>query len=177
MKVGVKMNIDEFVLESAVYDSDTDALMEFFGFGKKKFEHRQGYGTGHDDGYNSNDTVHNESKERWITIEEAQKIYASASQEAISKFKRTQNYIKTAAIKGNAWVNQKVDSIIDAKKHEMLNKIMKGVVKATIVAALLAALTAAIVIPGGGIAAAAVANKALGGVGTAGAGTAAAASL
>jgi hypothetical protein len=168
------MNIDELVLESAIEYSDTDTLMEFFGFGKKKFEHQQGYGSGHDDGYNSNDTVHHENKERWITLAEATKIFNSAAEEAKSKFKRTQNYIKSAAIKGNAWVDRKVDSVIDAKKHEMLNKIMKGVVKATIVAALLAALTAAIVIPGGGIAAAAVANKALGSAGTAGAAGAAA---
>ena len=155
------MNIDDFVLESALDSGDSDTVMELFGFGKKKPQtHTVGHGTGYGDGYNSNLTKHHENKERWITIEEARVIYRQASTEAISKFKRTQNYIKTAAIKGNAWVDSKVDSVINAKEHEMLNKIMKGVVKATIVALLLAALTAAIVIPGGGIAAAAGAKAA-----------------
>ena len=148
------MNIDDFVLESAYENSDSDILMELFGFGKKKDEPKE---------YNSNDTFHHEERGRYLTIEEAMKVFDSASEEAKSRFRRTANYIKAAAVKGNARIDAEVDRVINSKKHEMLNKIMKGVVKATIVSLLVAALTAAIVIPGGGIAAAAAAAKFSGG--------------
>ena len=136
------------ILESAVNSYDNEAIVEFLGF--KKFKPM----------YHQSVTGYDEKPKSAISADEALKQWNECVAAAKNKFKQTANYTKAVAAKGNKWVDDKVDSVINAKKHEMLNKLGKGIVKATIIALIVSALVAVIVIPGGGVAAGA-ASKAL----------------
>ena len=127
-------DINDIVLEDAI--DDKDLMMEFFGFNR---------------GPQSTAPPHMKGA---FEIE-----FNACANDARSKIKRTSNYAKAVAARGNEWVNQRVDEVIDRKKHECLNKLARGVAKTIIVATLVTALLAAIVVPGGGIAAAAGAAK------------------